>query len=792
MQKGPYYHQQQQQVRQQQPHGPQPRPNQMVYSQPQQQINQLPNLSNSHMQAPMQTGPRPTFGAAGPTDSHTIRPIAGPRMPMNAHYVGSPQEGGFGGHTPPQYHAYHVQTQNNMPFTSSYNPGGYMQPRAGAPGGYYVVPQNVVPHSTAYGNNVVIAPQAGGGGAAHQQQASQHHMQQSQQPQQQQQAPKPEQQQKKRPTIKLTDPNTGKDLTGELLAIKDAKTNAKPVVNPEENIKQKTAALFAAQVAKVVAGSAPPTEKTKAPTPPPPAEKSAPSAPIKISTPPPAKVSSAKTEVPAPKPTPVLSAPKPTPVLSAPPSTDKIAPKIVKSEAEVKTETDEKVTPAKTEKLVAEVETPAEKVVEPASPVEVPAPEAEGTKVEANIAAGGKVRPICKVEDAALKKDVEMATELVDKMTTLNVQPTSEKTETVVVETKVQEPATIVVEETIESAEVAATESTPEDNVTSSTEKKPVVENEESAKIENKNVKIEKNSEAAEAPPKKEKLEEQCSDAPASAPEVVGKSDENVSKRAEVTEDAVKKEEPVKAKEAPPAAPAVVVPAKPKVDAISRFAPSFAFAPQSMKATAPPKPKTEEVKKTDPVNGHDAAVKKKKGKSRFKDFDAKEQDDMLSAFVDAPEKAAPTPEPARVAETPAEEMSWEDKDEKSIAKEDIRGEDAEDDAAAPKRVGTKILQGSAASADERHQYDRDFLLKIQFEPICTTKPDYLTDNDIVLSEAHAPTKALVAGQSMPANAFMPTFMRQGSGGGNRAGGGGDRGGDRGDNRGNIKNICKKT
>merc|ERR1712013_541486 len=187
------------------------------------------------------------------------------------------------------------------------------------------------------------------------------------------------------------------------------------------------AALFAAQVAKVVAGSAPPTEKTKAPTPPPPAEKSAPSAPIKISTPPPAKVSSAKTEVPA---------PKPTPVLSAPPSTDKIAPKIVKSEAEVKTETDEKVTPAKTEKLVAEVETLAEKVVEPASPVELPAPEAEGTKVEANMAAGGKVRPICKVEDAALKKDVEMATELVDKMTTLNVQPTSEKTETVVEETK--------------------------------------------------------------------------------------------------------------------------------------------------------------------------------------------------------------------------------------------------------------------------------------------------------------------------------------------------------------------
>merc|ERR1711962_642125 len=123
-----------------------------------------------------------------------------------------------------------------------------------------------------------------------------------------------------------------------------------------------------------------------------------------------------------------------------------------------------------------------------------------------------------------------------------------------------------------------------------------------------------------------------------------------------------------------------------------------------------------------------------------KDFDAKETDDMLSAFVDAPAKVV----------QPAEEMSWEDKDENSIAKEDIRGEDAEDDATVPKRVGTKILQGAAttatATAEERHKYDRDFLLKFQFEPICTSKPTGLPDLDIVLNEAHAPTKALVPGQ----------------------------------------------
>merc|ERR1711931_303884 len=210
-------------------------------------------------------GPRPTFQSAGPTDTSHIRPIVGPRMPMNAYaQQGAPQEGGYGGHTPPQYHTYHVQTQNNMPFTSSYGNPNYL-PRGGGTGysPVYVVPQSVVPQSGGYANNVVIAPQPSQGHqpqAAQQQQQQQQHIyaqhgnvhtsqashmqqQQSQQQAQQQQQQQSDQFTKKRPTIKLTDPNTGKDLTSEILTKKNPKTNAKPAVNPDESIKAKTAAL---------------------------------------------------------------------------------------------------------------------------------------------------------------------------------------------------------------------------------------------------------------------------------------------------------------------------------------------------------------------------------------------------------------------------------------------------------------------------------------------------------------------------------------------------------------------
>ena len=50
------------------------------------------------------------------------------------------------------------------------------------------------------------------------------------------------------------------------------------------------------------------------------------------------------------------------------------------------------------------------------------------------------------------------------------------------------------------------------------------------------------------------------------------------------------------------------------------------------------------------------------------------------------------------------------------------------------------------SGDEKLQYDRDFLLKFQFSPICTAKPDGLPNIEIVLDRAHAGTKALDQGQ----------------------------------------------
>ena len=57
-----------------------------------------------------------------------------------------------------------------------------------------------------------------------------------------------------------------------------------------------------------------------------------------------------------------------------------------------------------------------------------------------------------------------------------------------------------------------------------------------------------------------------------------------------------------------------------------------------------------------------------------------------------------------------------------------------------------LLILDSAHNDEKHQYDREFLLKFQFAPICTSKPAGLPNIDIVLDEAHAPTKALVPGQ----------------------------------------------
>merc|ERR1712212_87110 len=418
-------------------------------------------------------GPRPTFQSAGPTDTSHIRPIVGPRMPMNAYaQQGAPQEGGYGGHTPPQYHTYHVQTQNNMPFTSSYGNPNYL-PRGGGTGysPVYVVPQSVVPQSGGYANNVVIAPQPSQG---HQPQAAQQQQQQQQHIYAQHgnvhtsQASHMQQQQsdqftKKRPTIKLTDPNTGKDLTSEILTKKSAKTNAKPAVNPDESIKAKTAALFAAQVAKKIAGSTPPppNEKTSEATPatekaidpsPPQSEDSKASVPTPAvsekAVEPTSEVAVLKAEVPVAK------------------TVEEVIPKVVKSEAEAVVITDEKDASPKEdiiaavttveanaveENVKAESEKTPESVkeqlaVQPAEEVVVVEEEEEdktGVKIEPMYKVDGKIRPICKVEDAMLQNDVKLANELVDKMNNLEVKEIPPATSATSAEVKSEEPTKV-------------------------------------------------------------------------------------------------------------------------------------------------------------------------------------------------------------------------------------------------------------------------------------------------------------------------------------------------------------
>merc|ERR1711962_1681612 len=468
-----------------------------------------------------------------------IRPIVGTRMPMNAYaQQGSPQEGGYGGHTPPQYHAYHMQTQNNMPFTSSYGNPNYL-PRGGGSGypPVYVVPQNVVPQSGGYGNNVVIAPQPSQG---HQQQQAQQQQQQQAQQQQQQ----PQQTEKKRPTIKLTDPNTGKDLTSEILTKKNSKTNPKPAVNPDESIKAKTAALFAAQVAKKIAGSTPPPTAEKTEDQPEGVEKAEEepaqqlsgnkSTPVLSQAPANASVESSteqlaekSTKDPAPLTPSEASKEEPTVAVAAPATkTVEVVPKVVKSEAEAVVMTEEKgpkdaeVPAASPPENASEESAEGYVVVEPvkdepevSEPAEVKE-DTDGVKVEPIYKVDGKIRPICKVEDEMLKNDVKLAAELVDKMNSLEVKESQAATAE---ETKVEpspaaqdgasaeEPADVksvketssekVVEEPIEMVDTATTESIPDVVDDNATPLEKEIVNEEPAKKENKNVKIEKTEE---------------------------------------------------------------------------------------------------------------------------------------------------------------------------------------------------------------------------------------------------------------------------------------------------------
>merc|ERR1712142_640398 len=558
MQKGPgYYHHHQQQQQQRPPRG-----NQMVYSP--QQLNQLPNLSSQHnntlMQAPMQTGPRPSFGAGGPNDTHGIRPMVGTRMPMNHQYgqqSAGPTDVG-GGYGSPQFHAYHVQTQNNMSqFTSSYGNHANYLPRGGS--GYS--PVYVVPQSSGYGSNVVIAPSPSQGHQAQTQQPqqqqqhvySQHgnvhasqqpHLQQQQQQQQQQADHQP----KKRTTIKLTDPNTGKDLTSEILTKKNSKTTpAKPTANPDESIKAKTAALFAAQVAKKIAGSTPPPANENAATPPPsesgPAKESAPIEIVEVNKD--VKEEPASVVEPPAQPTPLPTEKTVETTVTAESEENTVSE--VKSEADAVVVADEKVvipdavtesstvtTPTadkdtlKNEKQAEIVkETPIEKQQKLSTEATVPEPtpdspveETDGVKVEPVAKVDGKIRPICKVEDATLTNDVKLAAELVDKMNGLEVKeavptPTVVEVKTeekidriedevvassreVLVTAPVEKATSLVEEKAIEIVEATTTESVPHIDDASAcapvdASEKEVV-NEEHAKKENKNVKNEKNT----------------------------------------------------------------------------------------------------------------------------------------------------------------------------------------------------------------------------------------------------------------------------------------------------------
>jgi len=247
-----------------------------------QQLQQIPNVSTQQntplLQAPMQTQGQPTYVSS--PDTQTIRPMVGGRMPQYGTYPtgtysqqGQPTEVVTPGYPS---HAYHVSAQtqfmqNGMQqFTPNYGNMNY-PPRNSQYPPVYVVQQGVVPPGN-FGNNVVIAPQMNSSTSqSHQIQTPPRQQQQHmfppmpanvhtpqppiiQQQQAQPEAPSP----KKRTAIKLTDPNTGKDLMSEIISKKKAASTAKPVENPDESIKAKTAALFAAQVAEKIAGSTQP------------------------------------------------------------------------------------------------------------------------------------------------------------------------------------------------------------------------------------------------------------------------------------------------------------------------------------------------------------------------------------------------------------------------------------------------------------------------------------------------------------------------------------------------------
>lgn len=733
--------------------------NQMIYStQPLQPIQ--PDLSSqqaSLMQGQMQTQGRPVYSnSAEPQPLHASATGRMPQYHGGTSYITSTYTQGPTTEVTSRFptHSYHMQQpgqfmpNGNMQFQSygniKYAPRGSQFPPQPV---YIVQPGN-------YASNVVLAQQMQSNPSHQIQNSQQQHMYPQMAnvhsspsaismmpPPPAEQAAQP----KKRPAIKLTDPNTGKDLTNEILAKKKEKAVVPPPApNPDENIKAKTAALFAAKVAEKIAGS------THQPENPAEVEKDS---------------EAAKT------------------------SAD-LAVVVPSAESTVVIEQDSSLMEGKDTVLVESLDAAAKDVPLVAEKVE----ETLTAAVEESyvLVKNPEVdvitdEDVIDNDDDVTGKETEKETNnqvVVEEETIVQTPEVALNTESEAAEQLISEPPKV------EAAKPDVSETT---NTEDRTEKKveEVIKKVESMELQDQTAKKEemKTEEKKDIEVKSENVTiKEDSKVVVDVPKEVSKENTEVADKKGSTsypDDSkkIEKKELSKPKEAVT-----------KEAASRRFEPAFSTkTEESLKSQVPSKPKDApvktaehvvkkpEIKKKDSVetttNGNDDSaksslnnvVKKKKGKSRYKDFDAKENNDMLSAFVDAPAEIAPeVPKATKVVEKPPEETTWEDKD---IEKEDIRGEDAEEEVPVPKTVETKILKSEDPALDEKHQYDREFLLKFQFAPICTSKPANLPNIDIVLDEAHAPTKALIPGQRISAaNDFMPTFMRQSSGGRNSSSG----------------------
>ncbi|CAB4021572.1 eukaryotic translation initiation factor 4 gamma 1 isoform X1 [Paramuricea clavata] len=121
-------------------------------------------------------------------------------------------------------------------------------------------------------------------------------------------------------------------------------------------------------------------------------------------------------------------------------------------------------------------------------------------------------------------------------------------------------------------------------------------------------------------------------------------------------------------------------------------------------------------------------LKKKSSKQRFKEMNKKETGgDLMNAYTDKPppqervveNRVKPVELFPEQSDKPLEEdLSWEDEGE-NIADENKMEKENDTEPAAPVK-------------QTRRKYERDFLLQLQYMPLCTTKPAGLPDIEIVL------------------------------------------------------------